>query len=181
MGLAFFFFLVIHTKETIMKINSETSAPYFAEKFDDDSIIEQAIKLIQSKLKTPGKALTDPKLVREYLILHLAHREEENFSMILLDNQHRVIGFKYIFRGTINESSIYPREVVKTVLAHNAAAVIFAHNHPSGDPEPSGADKLITIRLKEALALIDVRVLDHIIVGGCSKTLTVSFAERRLI
>lgn len=164
-----------------MRIKSESPAPYSAEKFDDESIIEQAIKVIQSKLKTPGKALTSPKLVRDYLVLHLARFEEEHFSLVLLDTQHRVIGFENIFRGTIDGASVYPREVVKIALAHNAAAVIFAHNHPSGNPEPSNADIHLTNRLKESLALIDVRVLDHIIVGGCSQTQTVSFAERGLI
>lgn len=164
-----------------MKINSENLAPYSTEKIDDSSIIERAINLIQSELKTPGMALTSSELVRKYLILQLAQFEEEHFSMILLDNQHRVIGFENIFRGTIDGASVYPREVVKTVLAHNAAAVILAHNHPSGNPEPSGSDRALTNRLKEALALIDVRILDHIIVGGCSETLTVSFAERGLL
>lgn len=164
-----------------MKINSESSAPYSTEKSDDDSVIEQAIKLIQSKLKTPGTALTSPELVRDYLILHMAQFEEEHFSLLLLDNKHRVIGFENVSRGTIDGASVYPREIVKTVLAHNAAAVILAHNHPSGNPEPSEPDKAITRRLKDALALIDVRVLDHIIVGGCSQTLTVSFAEQGLL
>lgn len=164
-----------------MKINSEKPAPYSTEKIVDSSIIERAINLIQSELKTPGMALTSPELVRKYLILQLARFEEEHFSLILLDNQHRIIGFENIFRGTIDGASVYPREVVKTVLAHNAAAVILAHNHPSGNPEPSIADKALTNRLKEALAFIDVRVLDHIIVGGCSETLTVSFAERGLL
>lgn len=164
-----------------MKIKSESAAPYSAKKTDDESIIEQAIKLIQSKLKTPGKALTSPNLVRDYLVLHLAQFEEEHFSLVLMDTQHRVIGFENVFRGTIDGASVYPREIVKIALAHNAAAVIFAHNHPSGNPEPSNADIHLTNRLKESLALIDVRVLDHIIVGGCSQTLTVSFAERGLI
>lgn len=164
-----------------MKINSEKPVPYSTKKIDDSSIIERAINLIQSELKTPGMVLTSPELVRKYLILQLAQFEEEHFSMILLDNQHRVIGFENIFRGTIDGAAVYPREVVKTALAHNAAAVILAHNHPSGNPEPSGSDKALTNRLKEALALIDVRILDHIIVGGCSETLTVSFAERGLI
>ena len=164
-----------------MQINSEAPAPYSAKKFDDESIIQQAIKLIQSKLRTPGKALTSPNLVRDYLILQLAQFEEEHFSLVLLDSQHRVIGFENIFRGTIDGASVYPREVVKIALAHNAAAVILAHNHPSGNPEPSNADIHLTKRLTESLALIDVRVLDHIIVGGCSQTLTVSFAERGLI
>ena len=170
--------------EYLMKVKSETPAPYStdsAEKFDDDIIIKNAIRLIQCKLKTPGMALTSPNLVREYLILQLAQFEEEHFSLVLLDNQNRVIGFENIFRGTIDSASIYPREIVKTALAHNAAAVILAHNHPSGNPEPSNADEVVTRRLKESLALIDVRVLDHIIVGGCSQTLTVSFAERGLI
>lgn len=165
-----------------MKINSESPAPYSTEKGDDDdSIIQQAIKLIQSRLKTPGKALTDPDLVRQYLILRLAQFEEEHFSLVLLDQRHKVIGFQNIFRGTIDGASVYPREIVKTVLAHNASAVILAHNHPSGNAEPSSADISITKRLQEALALIDVRVLDHIIVGGCSQTLTTSFAERGLL
>lgn len=167
-----------------MKINSEAPATYSAnatKKFDDDFIIEQAIKIIQSRLKTPGMALTNPNLVREYLILHLAQFEEEHFSLVLLDNQHRVIGFENVFRGTIDAASVYPREIVKTVLSHNAAAVILAHNHPSGNAEPSNADLVLTERLKESLALIDVRVLDHIIVGGCSQILTVSFAEKGLI
>lgn len=164
-----------------MKVNSEAPAPYSTKKSGDEFIIQQAIKLIQSKLKTPGKALTSPNLVRDYLVLHLARFEEEHFSMLLLDIQHRVIGFENVFRGTIDVASVYPREVVKTALAYNAAAVILAHNHPSGNPEPSNADRVLTERLKESLALIDVRVLDHIIVGGCSQTLTVSFAEQGLM
>jgi len=164
-----------------MKVNSEAPAPYSAEVIDDDSIIERAIKLIQSKLKTPGKALTNPNLVKDYLILHLAQFEEEHFSLILLNNQHQVIGFENVFRGTVDTTSVYPREIVKTVLSHNAAAVILAHNHPSGNPDPSNSDVALTKRLTESLALIDVRVLDHIIVGGCSQTLTTSLAERGLI
>lgn len=164
-----------------MKIKSGTPATYSTKNDVGDSIIEQAIKIIQGRLKTPGMAITSPNLVRDYLILHLAQLEEEHFSMILLDNQHRVLGFENIFRGTIDGTSVYPREIVKTVLAHNAAAVILAHNHPSGNPEPSSADKALTNRLRESLLLIDVRVLDHIIVGGCSQTQTVSFAERGLL
>lgn len=165
-----------------MKIKSETPAPYSNVEFDDDRIIiKEAIRLIQSKLKTPGASLTSPDLVRDYLILHLAQLEEEHFSLILLDTKHRVIGFKNLFQGTIDSASVFPRVIVKTALAYNAAAVILAHNHPSGNTEPSDADISLTKRLKESLALIDVRVLDHIIVGGCSQTLTVSFAERGLL
>ena len=111
----------------------------------------------------------------------MAQFEEEHFSLVLLDTKHRVIGFENVFRGTIDGASVYPREIAKIALAHNAAAVILAHNHPSGNPEPSDADRILTNRLKESLALIDVRVLDHIIVGGCSQTQTVSFAELGLI
>lgn len=165
-----------------MEIKSETSAPYSNEKFDGDLIIiKEAIRLIQSKLKTPGTSLTSPDLVRDYLILHLAQLEEEHFSLILLDNKHRLIGFENLFRGTIDSASVFPRVIVKTALAYNAAAVILAHNHPSGNTEPSEADITLTKRLKDSLALINVRVLDHIIVGGCSQTLTVSFAEQGLI
>lgn len=164
-----------------MKIKSGTPAPYSVENNTDDALIEQAIRIIQGRLKTPGIALTSPDLVRDYLTLQLAQFEEEHFSLILLDTKHRVIGFENIFRGTVDGASVYPRKIVKTALAYNAAAVILAHNHPSGNPEPSGADVALTEQLKESLALIDVRVLDHIIIGGCSQTLSVSFAERGLI
>lgn len=147
----------------------------------EQSIVEQALQLIRSKLDTPGMALTSPALVRDYLTLQLAVFKEEHFALILLNNQHQVIGYEDVARGTLDSASVYPREVVKMALQYNAAAVILAHNHPSGDPEPSSADTLLTRRLKEALALVNVRVLDHIIVGGCSQTLTTSFAARGLI
>ena len=167
-------------------VKSEQAADYKAEAPQplhpgEQSIIDRALHVIRTKLNTPGMALTSPALVRDYLILRLAQLKKEHFALILLNNQNQVIGFEDIARGTIDSASVYPREVVKTVLDHNAAAVILAHNHPSGDPEPSQADILLTRRLKEALALVDVRVLDHIIVGGCSQTRTVSFAERGLI
>jgi len=122
--------------------------------------------------------LTSPELTRNYLIAKLAHSEREIFSCIHLDNQHRVIAYEALFYGTISEASIYPREVVKSCLKHNAAAVIFAHNHPSGITEASHADKAITERLKTALATVDIRVLDHVIVGGSETT---SFAEQGLL
>ena len=167
-------------------VDSEQAAEYGAAtpaplRPNEQALIDDAIYLIQSKLNTPGMALTSPALVRDYLILELAQFKEEHFALILLDNKHRVIGFKDIARGTIDSASVYPREVVKMALQFNAAAVILAHNHPSGDPEPSQADILLTRRLKEALELVGVRVLAHIIIGGCSQTLTVSFAERGLI
>jgi DNA repair protein RadC len=112
-----------------------------------------------------GSSLDSPGAVRDYLRLTLSELEHEVFYMIALDAQHRLIAHAQMFRGTIDGSSVHPREVVKEALKHNAAAVIFAHNYPSGLALPSQADELITRRLKDALAPIDVRVLDHLIVG----------------
>jgi DNA repair protein RadC len=125
-----------------------------------------------------GTALDSPKTTANYLMTRLANREHEVFSILFLDNRHRLIAFDEMFRGTIDGASVHPREVVKQALHHNAAAVIFAHNHPSGVCEPSTADEMITRRLKEALALVDIRVLDHIIVAAGD---TLSFAERGLL
>jgi DNA repair protein RadC len=122
-----------------------------------------------------GCALTSPRVARDYLLAHLAEREHETFCLIHLDNRHRMLGFVELFRGTIDGASVHPREVVKDALKHNSAAVVLVHNHPSGVPEPSQADEIITTRLKEALALIDVRVVDHLIVAGEG---VVSLAER---
>ena len=104
--------------------------------------------------------------------------EHEVFAALFLDSQHRLIEYVELFRGTIDQASVYPREVVKEALRLNAAAVVFSHNHPSGSPEPSQADRVLTQRLKEALALVDVRTLDHIVVGGA---VTTSFAECGLL
>lgn len=123
-------------------------------------------------------ALTSPDAVRQFLTLKLRSLGHEVFTGLFLDNKHRVIEYRELFRGTLGSASVYPREVVKVCLELNAAAVIFAHNHPSGVAEPSDADVLITERLKEALALIDVRVLDHLIVGD---GMPMSFAERGLV
>jgi DNA repair protein RadC len=125
-----------------------------------------------------GDVLTSPEAVRDYLrVLLLAH-ECEVFFALFLDSQHRLIAADELFRGTLAQTSVYPREVVKSALAHNAAAVIFAHNHPSGVAEPSRADELLTQALKAALALVDVRALDHFVVAGGA---VVSFAERGLL
>jgi len=123
-------------------------------------------------------ALSNPGLVAEYLAAQFAGMEHEVFACLFLDNRHRVIRYEELFRGTIDGCSVHPREVVKAALYANAAAVIFAHNHPSGVAEPSAADKALTGRLKDALALVDIRVLDHFVIGGVE---TVSFAERGLI
>ena len=123
-------------------------------------------------------ALTSPRDTQNYLLHLLASEQREVFWCLFLDNQHRVIASEALFYGTIDQASVYPREVIKACLRHNAAAVIFAHNHPSGATEPSQADKKMTHHLGEALALIDIRMLDHIIVAGTS---TVSMAELGMI
>ena len=125
-----------------------------------------------------GSALTSPEITRAYLSAQLRGYSYEVFSCLFLDNQNRVIQFEELFRGTIDGASVYPREVVKQALYHNAAAIIFAHNHPSGITEPSLADKQITEKLKNALALFDIRVLDHFIIGDGEPY---SFAEHGLI
>ena len=125
-----------------------------------------------------GASFSSPAAVKEYLCAKLAGFEHEVFAVLFLDTQHRLIEYAEMFRGTIDSASVYPRELVKEALRLNAAAVIVSHNHPSGNPEPSRADEVLTQRLKEALALVDVRTLDHIIVAGGS---TISFAERGLI
>ena len=124
-------------------------------------------------------AFASPTAVRDYLCLHLAGLAHEVFFALWLDAQHRLLAAEELFRGTLSQTSVYPREVVKKALAHNAAAVIFAHNHPSGVAEPSSADETLTRNLKQSLALVDVRVLDHFVVAGPS--LPLSFAERGLL
>ncbi len=125
-----------------------------------------------------GDALTSPADTRNYLSSQLRHREREVFACLYLDNRHRVLGYEELFFGTIDGASVHPREVVRRCIEHNAAAVILAHNHPSGVAEPSRSDEEITRRLKEALALVDVRLLDHMVVGDGAIT---SLAERGLI
>lgn len=130
------------------------------------------------QLMMTGSALANPRATREFLRSRLRDLPHEVFCCVYLDSRHRVIAFEELFRGTIDGASVHPREVVKQALARNAAAVILVHNHPSGLAEPSQADELITRRLKEALALVDIRVLDHVVVGDgvCE-----SFAERGLL
>jgi len=125
-----------------------------------------------------GTSMSSPRAVREFLAVKLGTLEHEIFAVLLLDTRHRLIDYVELFRGTINGASVHPREVVKLALARNAAALVLAHPHPSGSPEPSQADELITQRLKEALALVDIAVLDHVIVAGGE---TVSFAERGML
>lgn len=142
-----------------------------------DQILGAAREVIDRKMQR-GALLTSPELVKEYLCAKLGGAESEVFAVLFLDTQHRLIEYAEMFHGTIDSTSVYPREVVKAAIRHNAAAVVVSHNHPSGNPEPSGADKTLTQRLKDALALVDVRVLDHVIVAGSR---TVSFAQCGLI
>ena len=139
--------------------------------------IELARRLLREEM-TYGSALTSPEAVRDYLRLTLASLPHEAFVVLFLDSQHRLLAADELFRGTLAQTSVYPREVVKAALARNAAAVIFAHNHPSGVAEPSRADELLTQALKQALALVDIRTLDHFVVAGHR---VVSFAERGLL
>ena len=142
-----------------------------------DQILEAARQAIEHKMQR-GASFSSPVAVKEYLRAKLAGFEHEVFAVLFLDTHHCLIEYAEMFRGTIDSASVYPREVVKQALRLNAAAVIISHNHPSGNPEPSRADEVLTQRLKETLALVDVRTLDHIIVAGGS---TISFAERGLI
>ncbi|MEF1288585.1 RadC family protein [Vibrio sp. M260118] len=139
-------------------------------------ILEKAAEILADTYLR-GDTYSNPDKVKEYLRFKLGGLERETFAVMLLDNQNRLIDYVELFYGTIDAASIYPREVVKLTLKENAASVILAHNHPSGIAEPSQADKHITERLKQALALVDIRILDHIIIGEDS----VSFAERGLL
>src|SRR5258708_9362351 len=143
--------------------------------------ISAAYELVRRALKeeiSSRDALSSPQAVRNFLRTALAGREHEVFVLLALDSQHRVIACDELFRGTLSQTSVYPREVVKCALKYNAAAVIFGHNHPSGVAEPSPADEILTRSLKTALALVDIQVLDHFIVAGSS---SMSFAERGLL
>ena len=142
-----------------------------------DEVLSQAWGVLADRVK-PGVALSSPQDVKDYLRLEIGLLEYEVFCVVFLDAQHRVIALRQMFRGTVTQTSVYPREVVKESLALNAAAVILAHNHPSGVPEPSRADEFLTQTLKTALQLVDVRVLDHLVVTANA---VVSFAERGLL
>lgn len=144
---------------------------------DAETTIRAALAVLEERARY-GSALTSPDAVRDYLRLRLSGMEHEVFVCIFLDSQHRTIATEEMFRGTLGQTSVYPREVVKAALRHNAAAVIFAHNHPSGVAQPSRADELLTRNLRDALALVDIKTLDHFIIAGPH---CLSFAERGLI
>ena len=156
-------------------IAGETTGTYVMESpVTEADILQMAQQLAMSRL-SKGRALTEPKQVFGHLQTLLQYHEYEVFALLLLDTKNRVIGFREMFRGTLDGTSVYPREVVKVALEHNAATVILVHNHPSGDPEPSQADRILTTTLRTALNMVGTRILDHVIVGyeGC-----VSLAER---
>jgi DNA repair protein RadC len=138
------------------------------------AVLEMARRHLHESLQQ-GDVLSSPSLTRLYLQTHLRDEAREVFAALFLDNQHRMLAFERLFYGTIDGASVHPREVVKLCLRYNAAAVIIAHNHPSGFAEPSQADRRITERLREALALVDIRLIDHVVVGA---TECVSFSDR---
>ena len=161
-------------------MKSEDPPPYGPTRDEkmENEVIAKALFYLERRLGKPGEALSSPTDVKAMLTLKLGDLPHEVFAVLWLDTQHRLIAYEELFRGTLTQTSVYPREVVKAALRHNAGAVILSHNHPSGVPEPSRADEVLTGELKTALALVGVRVLDHIIVGGAG---TLSFAERGLI
>jgi DNA repair protein RadC len=142
-----------------------------------DEILAAARSIMSRKVRR-GTSMASPRLVKDFLSIKLGTLEHETFCVLLLDKRHRLIEYVELFRGTIDGASVHPREVVKLALARNAAALLLAHPHPSGVAEPSQADELITQRLKDALSLVDIPVLDHLIIAGGD---IVSMAERGLI
>lgn len=144
---------------------------------NEEDVLSTAKTILESRFKR-SHYLSSSDVTRQYLTLALANESREVFGLILLDTRHGVLGLEILFQGTIDGATVYPREVVKRVLDANAAAVILVHNHPSGNPEPSRDDQLLTEKIVKALAMVEVRVLDHLIVAGGS---VVSFAERGLI
>ena len=162
------------------KINSEVQASYTTRmtQTNDDEIVDQAMQILSSRIKTPASYITCPEDTKRLLKLKMSLLGHEVFYCVFLDNKHGVLEVEEMFRGTIDVSSVYPREVVKRALEVNAAAVIFAHNHPSGVAEPSKSDENITIKLRDACALVDIRVLDHLIIAGNNMT---SLAEMGII
>ncbi len=162
------------TDRTYRRMNK---ALRLAQTGEADRILAAALEILATRINHAA-SLSSPRAVSDYLRLLLDNREYEVFVVVFLDAQHRVLTSEELFRGTLTQTSVYPREVVKTALKHNAAGVIFAHNHPSGVAEPSQADELLTRSLKSALALVDVQVIDHFIVAGST---ALSFAERGLL
>ena len=158
---------------SVRALNQDTGA-YLS----DEDVIRMAVGIINHRFGLKRASLNSPTLVRDYLKLTLTDKTREVFVCVFLDAQNRVIAVDELFQGTLTQTSVYPREVVKMALHHNCAALILAHNHPSGVAEPSHADQCLTAQLKQTLALVDVKVLDHFIVAGDS---TLSMAEKGLL
>lgn len=163
-----------------MKAQSIDPVPYLTiDPSNEDAIIAQALRILDSRIRT-GPIFDSPARVKDHARVYFAQATadgREEFACLFLDSSHRLIACETLFRGTLSQTSVYPREVVRRALALNAGAVVFAHNHPSGASDPSRADEMLTRVLKDALTLVDVRTLDHLVVGA---TVT-SFAERGML
>ena len=144
----------------------------------EQQAISTALRAMERALRQPGLAMSSPNVVGDFLCLKLGTLPHEVFAILYLNSQNQMIAFEEAFRGTLNQTSVYPREIVKSAMLHNAGAVVMAHNHPSGTPEPSQADRMLTDVLKRALQLVDVATLDHVIVAGDKRY---SFAAHGLI
>lgn len=177
--------LACHEREPGLVARTETEPQYRvtpqppAGDASEDRVIHDALRILEGRMRRPGMLMDAPAAVRDYLRLRMAELEHEEFGVLLLDGSHALIEDARLSRGTLTQASVYPREVVKLALLRNAAAVILYHNHPSTCVTPSTADEMLTKALKDALALVDVRVLDHIIVGGTTRP--ASFAELGLL
>lgn len=165
-------------RRPIFIVSQRTVSDCVAAYGSEAAVVTAALEIMTRRSVRPEKGINSPAAVRDYLRLLLSQQPREVFMGIFLDSQNRVIATEELFAGTLTQTSVYPREVVKMALHHNAGAVIFAHNHPSGVAEPSRSDEALTQALKSALALVDVRVLDHFVIGGAA---IISFAERGLI
>jgi DNA repair protein RadC len=164
--------------DVVVQFPSAALPPRRTRRQREDVLIQRALSILFRRMGTRGELMGSAQAVKDYLRLHLGGRGHEVFVVLFLDTKNRLIACDEMFRGTLTHTSVYPREIVKAALAHNAASVMFGHNHPSGCVDPSEADQRITDVLKQALGLIDVRVLDHIIVTA---TESYSFAEHGLI
>jgi DNA repair protein RadC len=160
--------------------NISSSVPEWADGLTvaESSVVYEALSILESRIRRSGECLCSPEQVRTFLKLQIGGLGHEVFSVLWLDTKHGLIAYEELFSGTLSQASVYPREVVKRALHWNAGAAIFAHNHPSGSAEPSDADKVLTRKLKEALGLVDVQVLDHFVVTYDKQT---SLAERGLL
>ena len=144
--------------------SNDAQAAERAAKQAEDCIVAQAVEILERRLER-GVALTDPTIAGQFCAAKIRHFEREVFGVLFLDNRHRMLAFEILFYGTIDGAEVYPREVARAALRHNAAAIIVTHNHPSGSTEPSAADRAVTLRLRDALAMLEIRLLDHFIIG----------------